>query len=170
MVRAVRGQSSIDFIVGLGVFFLTLSFVLVLIPDLLSPFATPEGPVVADRAAGTLSGELLASGTLGALDETCTDEFFSGSGTSCSFDAGDSTTAILGVSGTYSVNVTLTWNDSSGDRAIACYDGTNVLDCSSGGDPLARGDPPPADARSVRTASRTVRVDGETLALTVRVW
>lgn len=169
MTRTARGQSSIDFIVGLGVFFLTLSFVLVVLPDLLSPFAAPEGPVVADRAAGTLGGELLASGTLGTLNETCTAEFFAGSGTSCSFDASDPTTTILGVAGTHGANVTLTWNGSS-DGEVVCYDGTDVVDCSSGGDRLARGDAPPENTRSVRTASRVVRVDGETLTLTVRVW
>lgn len=171
MSRHGRGQSSIDFVVGLGVFFLTLSFVIVLLPDLLSPFAAPEGPVVADRAAETLGGELLASGTLGSLNETCTDEFFDGSGASCSFDASDSTTALLGLSDTYSVNVTLEWNGSDDtDSEIACYDGSSVRDCSNGGDRLARGDAPPDTTRSVRTASQVVRVAGETLSLTVRVW
>ncbi len=166
-----RSQSSIDFVIGFGVFFLTLSFVLILLPELLSPFAGPEGPVVAARSADVLAGDLLAGGAVGTLDETCTEEFFDGSGSSCSFDASDSMTTIVGVSDTYNLNVTIEGNVSGdAETEILCYNGTAVLDCGAGGDRLARGDSPPRDTQSVRTVTRTVRIDGRVARLKQRVW
>lgn len=169
-----RGQSGVDFIIGFGVFFLTLSFVLVLIPDLLSPFAQQEGPVVADRAIETLGSDLLAGGTVGTLNATCTGEFFEKSGTSCGFDASDSTTALLGISDEHQVNVMLENHTASQGIEVACYDRDNsgVVDCSTAGADfkLARGPSPPGDSQSVRAARRVVRVDGETYFLELRVW
>jgi hypothetical protein len=168
--RTIRGQSSIDFVIGFGVFFLTFSFVILLLPELLSPFSGPQETVVADRAAGTLTGDLLASGTVGVLNQTCTAEFLTGSGSTCSF-GGTSTTALVGISDEHTVNVSLEQNVSSGpETEVVCYNGTAIQECASGGDTLARGAPPPADTKSVRTASRVVTVAGETLYLRVRVW
>lgn len=166
-----RAQSSIDFVIGIGVFFLSLSFVIVLLPELLSPFSMQEGTMVADLAIGTLTVDHFASDQVGELDETCVAEFFAGSGTTCSFDASEPTTAITGIPEYYSLNVTLEHNSSSSPGTeLACYNGTAVLDCSTGGDPLRRGDPPPADSRSVWTEREVVSVDGETLWLKLRVW
>jgi hypothetical protein len=146
-----RGQSAIDFLIGFGIFFVTFTFVIVLIPDLLSPFAQQEGPVVADRAVETLSSDLLASGTVGVLNDTCTDQFFQGSGTDCSFDASDRTTTLLGVSDKHGLNVTLERTDTGDQR-------------------LARGLSPPGDTQSVRTARRLVRVYDQHHILKLRVW
>lgn len=166
-----RAQSSIDFVIGIGVFFLSLSFVIVLLPELLSPFSMQEGPIVADLAMGTLTADHFSSGQVGRLDETCVAEFFQGSGTTCSFDASEPTPTITGIPGYYSVNVTLEHNRSSSPGTeVACYDGTAVLDCSTGGEPLTRGDPPPVDSGSVWTERTVVSVDGETLWLKLRVW
>jgi hypothetical protein len=166
-----RCQSGVDFVLGFGVFFVTLSFVVVVIPELLSPFAAPEGPAVADRAVGTLAGDLLASGTVGTLNERCTAEFFDGSGASCSFDAADPTTELVGISEIHSVNVTLETGVPGGSTTeVVCYDGSDIQSCTDGGEPLARGEDPPSKTRSVQTASRVVRVDGQTLWLKLRVW
>jgi len=150
-----RGQSGIDFVVGFGIFFLTLSFVVVLIPELLAPFGAQEGPVVADRAVETLASDLLAANATGVLDQTCTTEFFAGSGSTCSFDAAESTGAIVGISGEHSLNVTLE-RDVDGD-------GTAEVD-------LARGREPPGDTQSVRSARRVVTLDGEAYFLELRAW
>lgn len=168
-----RAQSAIDFIIGFGIFFLTLSFVLVLIPELLSPFSGQEGPVVADRAIETLSGELLATGTVGGLNETCTAEFFDGSGTTCSFDASDPTADVLGISDAHSLNVTLEQNTTvAPGTEVVCYDGNSVVDCSSNASALtlARGPDPPGRTQSVRSARRLVSLGGEQVFLKLRVW
>lgn len=173
MVEPVdRGQSSVDFVIGIGVFFLAFSFVVVLLPDLLSPFANQAGPAVTDQAIGALAGGQLAADRVGRLDETCVEEFLiDESGTSCSFDAGDPSTTIAGIPDKYSLNVTLERNDTAAPGTeVVCYNGTAVLACSTGGDPLVRGRSPPTDSRSVWTARRVVSVDGETLWLNVRVW
>lgn len=169
--RPARGQSAIDFVVGFGVFVLAFSFVVTLIPELFDPFATQETPAVAGRAADTLSRDLLAGQAVGTLNATCAREFFVAAGTSCGFDASDPTPALLGLSDRYTVNATLERPASSGSGTeVACYDGTSVVDCSSGGDRLARGPPAAADSRTVRTARRVVVVADDPLTLRLRVW
>ena len=150
-----RGQSGVDFVIGFGVFFLTLSFVVVLIPELLAPFGAQEGPVVADRAVETLASDVLAANATGVVNQTCTTEFFAGSGTTCSFDAAEPTSAIVGVSGEHSLNVTL---ERDGDG-----DGTAEV-------AFARGREPPGDTQSVRSARRVVTFDGEAYVLELRAW
>lgn len=167
---AGRGQSGIDFVVGFGIFFLTLSFVLVLAPELLAPFGAQESPVVADRAVETLASDLLAGGPVGTLDERCTVDFFRGSGDACPFDPGESTAALLGVSVERGLNVTLERDvDADGELEVVCHDGAGVATCPSNGG-LARGRVPPGDTQSVRTARRVVTVDGEAYFLQLRVW
>lgn len=169
----VRGQSSIDFLIGFGIFFLVFSFVITLIPDLLSPFAAQEGPAVANRAADTLAGDLLATGTVGSLNAACTAEFFDTPGSSgcTSFDGNSSSSTLLGLSEEYRLNVTLERNVTADPGTeVFCYDGTDALACSDGGTPLARGDPPPGDTQSVRSARRVVELDDRTLLLKLRVW
>lgn len=167
-----RAQSTIDFVVGIGVFFLTFSFVVLLVPELASPFAGAEEAVVADRAVDTLSGDLLATGTVGVLDGTCTEAFFAGSGTACGFDAARPTHELLGVEEGAQLNVTVERRAGTGGSAteVVCYDGAAVRDCASGGDALARGPAPPSTTQSVRVATRVVRLDGETLLLRLRTW
>ncbi|WP_255152360.1 DUF7287 family protein [Halorarius halobius] len=164
-----RGQSSVDFVLGFGVFFLTFSFVVTLLPELLAPHAAQQGPAVADRAVDTLTGDLLAGDAVGTLDASCTAAFLT-RGTCAEFDGSDPTARLLGVSDEYQLNVTLE-RYVAGDAGteLACYDG-GVVDCATGGTPLARGPAPPSNTQSVRTASRVVRVDGETLSLELRVW
>lgn len=171
MLRLTRGQSTVDFIIGFAIFIIAFTFIITLIPELLSPYAVQEGPVVTDRAAATLEGDLLATQPVGTLNATCTGEFFNGSGTSCGFDASRSTTALLGLSDQYTVNATVEHNvTADSGTEIACYDGSGVVDCASGGTPLARGPSPPGDVRTVRSARRVVRIGNETLLLKLRVW
>jgi len=165
-----RCQSGVDFVLGFGVFFVTLSFVVVVIPELLSPFAGPEGPVVADRAVETLSSDILAAGTVGTLNEGCTVAFFDGTDRdSCSFEGTDSMASLVGVSEFHSLNVTLEESGRS-DANIVCHDGDDIVDCDGGKPLAARGGAPPTGTTTVHTASRVVRVDGETLWLKLRVW
>lgn len=165
-----RGQSAVDFVIGFGVFFVTLTFVLVFIPDLLSPFGAQEGPAVADRAVETLTSDLLAAGSVATLDPTCTEEFFAESGTSCAFDGNDPVPTILGVSNEYQFNVTVEQNATADPGLeVVCYDGSSVVACPNT-TRLARGPAPPGDTQSVRTARRVVSIDGETAFVKLRVW
>lgn len=165
---ADRGQSGVDFVIGFGVFFVTLSFVITVVPELLAPFAGLEGPLVADRAVETLSGDLLVGGTVGTLDEGCTAAFFDGRDSTC-VDGSESMASLVGVSERHRLNVTL--EESGQARSeVLCYDGDDVVSCDSGGSPATRGGPPPTSTASVHTASRVVRVDGRTVWLKLRTW
>lgn len=58
-----RAQTPIDFTVGAGVFLLTLAFVIAFVPTLFDPFsaAATASPVVSDRVAAGVAGDLLAA-------------------------------------------------------------------------------------------------------------
>lgn len=175
-----RGQSSIDYVIGFAVFVLTFSFVVTLVPDLLSPYTAQATPVVADRAVDTLAGAngLLAAGPVGTLNRSCTEEFFDETNSSaCStLQGGTTPTArLLGVTDFYDVNVTLERNVTGGpETEVVCWDrSAGVLDpdCSASS-PLAlkRGPSPPGDTRSVSVARRLVSLDDRALFLKLRVW
>ncbi|WP_420028707.1 DUF7287 family protein [Halorussus caseinilyticus] len=157
-----RAQTSVDFVVGMSVFLLTVAFVVGFLPGVFEPFtASGEGDVLAsDRTASLLAEQLLADPeTPGALNATCTAEFFSESDDGrideCRFDAdaGDLGTA-LGVSPTTAVNVTIEEN------------GTVR---SAGGVTLDAG-PTPPESESVVVSRRVVLLGGEESDLYVRVW
>lgn len=75
-----RGQTTIDFAIGISIFLLVVAFVIAFIPGLLQPFteSETENTVTANRVANTLS-----EGMLGdveepyILDKSCTIAFFS---------------------------------------------------------------------------------------------
>ena len=62
-MRGDRGQTTLDFAIGMGVFLFTVVFVVVQAPTLFDPFAGGTGTtlIVADRASTTLSADLLAA-------------------------------------------------------------------------------------------------------------
>ena len=75
-----RAQTPIDFAVGAGVFLLTLAFVIAFVPTLFDPFSAAEtaSPVVSDRVAAAVAGDLLAASPAepGVLSPGCTVAFF----------------------------------------------------------------------------------------------
>ena len=75
-----RAQTPIDFAVGASVFLLTLAFVIAFTPTLFDPFTGPAtaSPVVSDRVAAGLAGDLLAASPTepGVLSAACTVAFF----------------------------------------------------------------------------------------------
>lgn len=61
--RGNRGQTGVDFIVGVGIFLLTVGFVVAFVPGMLSPFTEEStGRLVADRIADDLVADTLATG------------------------------------------------------------------------------------------------------------
>ena len=75
-----RAQTPIDFAVGAGVFLLTLAFVIAFVPTVFDPFTAAEtaSPVVSDRVAAGVAGDLLAASPAepGVLSPACTAAFF----------------------------------------------------------------------------------------------
>lgn len=154
-----RAQTGFDFAVGMGVFLLTVAFVLTFIPTIFQPFGVGSGSdeIVGDRIAATLSEDSLVveTDTPAILDRTCTERFFSPANNSsdgCQF-TNDTLSATIGSTAS-NINVTIRSNDS-----IAKIDGTR----------LAIGDPPRSGA-DVTVSRRVVQIDGDSYELWVRVW
>lgn len=165
-----RGQTNIDFVLGIVVFLLAFSFLVAATPQLLAPYEEQETPLVAERVASALADSLLAErGNPGFLDAGCTSVFFNVSSASdCPFQSDESLTDRVGVEQTYRVNVTLKWNvTGDSDLEVLCYDG-DVGTC--GTDPLAIGPSVPRKHRSVAVERRTVVVGDQPAILEVRVW
>lgn len=158
-----RGQTLPDFAVGIAIFLVTITFVVVFVPQLVVPFDDQEQPAVAERIASDLSKDSLAErGTPSMLNVSRTLAFFDE----------ELESERLGVDSTYSVNVTLR-NASSDARGSAtlCDDGGSIADCDdAGGPPLEAGPPVPRDDRSVSTARVGVFTAETDAVLEVRVW
>lgn len=168
-----RAQTLPDFVVGIAIFLVTVTFVLQFVPQLVLPYGAQEGPVVAQRASSRLSDALLAvDGQPSALNGTCTLVFFERTaGAGCPFDPTESVTAQLGIGRTYVVNVTL--RDAPSDApgsSILCDAGGTIGDCAPGDVRLRIGPPVPTGDRAVAIARRHVYVGDAGAVIEVGVW
>lgn len=173
-----RAQTTIDFMIGAGVFMITVGFVLGVIPGMIDPFSeSQETTLVADRLATQISEGMLAKPDQPTvLNQTCVNAFFDqdldpGSGADCPVPFDETVTDLpdrLGVREYYSINVTLERDiDSDGQLEILSTDGNDIS--GTGPSRLAIGDSPP-DRQSVVVASRTAFVDGMDVRVMIRVW
>ncbi|MDS0298483.1 hypothetical protein NDI76_06995 [Halogeometricum sp. S1BR25-6] len=162
-----RGQTTIDFVVGISIFLLVVAFVVLFVPGIFDPFDGTSRTQAADRFAATLASDALGDpATPATLNATCTGAFFEQMQTNadataaCGFDAtADTVAAALGTD-RYDVNVTV-------------FDGGSVaeLDDPAGGPAVAlSAGPPVPDNEAVATTRRVVLLDGRTHQLAVRVW
>ncbi|AKH97598.1 DUF7287 family protein [Halanaeroarchaeum sulfurireducens] len=137
----MRAQTTLDFLVGVSIFLLTVAMVMAMIPGILDPFALEESssPVQTNRAATALATDELADdGDPYVLSTTKVDAFF----------VGTDVTDQLGLDEDRATNVTLE-NESGIVKAI--------------------GPPVPQD-RSTTTAWRTVSYEGAQATVRVRTW
>jgi len=176
-----RGQTTLDFAIGVSVFVVVMVFVFAFVPGILVPFtdAEEDHTVSVGRYADTLAGDLLgAPGEPFVLDRPCTVQFFaSDSGSGCRFADGGLAERLHNAS-TTRVNVTVLGNVTAGDHGneILCWDdGADELlerddaACSVGTEALARGETPTDDAATI-TARRVVLLAEEDVTLRVVVW
>lgn len=163
-----RGQTTVDFAIGIGAFLLVTTFVVTFVPDIFAPFQGSSAVGTADRVAASLATDRLGDpGTPYVLNATCTAGFFSGlrggadAPTTCRFDtAADEPAALFGLSAGTSLNVTVEGLE-GGIVTIEDAGGTDVT--------LAAG-PAPPDTQSVTSGRRVVSIDGESYRLVARVW
>jgi len=161
-----RGQTTLDFAVGMSVFLLTVIFVIAYAPTMFDPFAGGSGAklVAADQAATALSGDLLVASTAepGTLSAGCVVAFFDENqpGQDCQteadFESLDSALAL----DDRNVNVTIHELDAS------------ASDPATPGwfeDGLTRSNSETTQS-DVAVATRTVSIEGQQYRLTVRVW
>lgn len=161
------GQTLPDFVVGVAIFLLAVTFVAVLVPQLLLPFDDQERPVVAERITTELGTDVLTErDTRSQLNESGTRSFFA--------LAENEALETLGVEPWYSLNVTLrNASSSEPDSVILCEsDGGEWIDdgCADPSDRFAIGDPVPRDRQSVSTGRRAVFAGETDVVLEVRVW
>jgi hypothetical protein len=168
-----RGQTTLDFAIGTSVFLLAVVFVVTYAPTLFDPFAGGTGTdlLIADRAATSLSADLLAVSTAepGTLSAGCVAAFFEGNGTladqECATDFGVAGESAFEESLSLDVrtaNVTIHDPGTSADvPAEIRWDETDVemTRSNTGGVPS-----------DVAVATRTVSIEGQQYRLTVRVW
>ena len=168
-----RGQTTLDFAIGTSVFLLTVVFVVAYAPTLFDPFAGGTGAdlLVADRAATSLSADLLAVSTAepGTLSAGCVAAFFEEDGSladeECAIDfdiAGESAFEKALSLDARNADVTIHEPEASTDvPAEIHWNGTDIemTRSNSGGDPS-----------DVAVATRTVSIEGDQYRLTVRVW
>ncbi|MGZ0745669.1 DUF7287 family protein [Haloparvum sp. AD34] len=158
-----RGQTTLDYAVGVASFLIVVGFVFAFIPSIVGPFtAEPsDRPLIADRSADQLSQDMLIDApTAYSLNATCTEGFFDADGTApdgCRFgmDAQDLPDALNVSSPGVSFNVTIT--NATGD--VRSVDGTQ----------LAAGDTP-RPGSNVVSAKRVVLLEETRGYLRVKVW
>lgn len=178
LVMTDRGQTVLDFSIGMSIFLLVLLFVFLFLPGTLSPFTegSQEEIGLTNRIADSLAEGLLgAPATPHVLNTTCTVEFFDDNSPSDCRHSGSNLTSRLGVRSHQRVNITMEANI-TGDNAreTLCWDGSNeqLVEIGSGGctTPLVIGPTSPSEFGTTVTSSRTVRLDGTETTLTVEVW
>lgn len=163
MTRSRRGQTTIDFAIGAGVFLVVVAFVISFVPGMFVPFEDPDRSQEADRVASTLATSALAEPSDPyLLDPDCTVGFFDqmnppGSApSSCRFDT---TTDEVGPTfGMDLVELNATIENVSTGAVVSDESVT-----------FAAGDPAPSTG-SLAVARRTVDYEGETYRLVVRAW
>jgi hypothetical protein len=175
MFNETRGQTTIDYSVGVGVFLLSVIFVLFFIQPLLTPFTGGQADVMrSDRVADRLTSDMLLESDnpeAYVLDKRCTLYFFETEGTGSAATEpsdcrplgppGDINTAV-GLESTKNINVTVENSyPSGGVVTMQNDDGDNVR--------LAIGEEPPTQG-DVTVSQRHVYLDDEEYRVYVRIW
>lgn len=155
---ADRGQTTLDFVIAIGVFLLAVAFVFVFMTNMMGPFTQPSSAgAVADRVVDTVVADIsvTADGT-SELDDAATVAYFT------TTDDGQ-VAERAGVSPLVHVNVTIGYpaDDGSGLAVISTADGQRL----QVGAPV-----PDSTSTSVATARRTVLEDGRIAIVSVKVW
>ena len=184
-----RGQTTLDFALGVSIFIGIVIFVFAFVPGILQPFeaSIQEETVAANRVAdGLTDGRLGSSAEPGVLDRQCTVWFFENAGggtesspSECSF-TGETVHDRLGLADRQRVNVTVVGNVSTGGDSFdrLCWEEStdslaevNSGTCGDAGDVmLASGPTPPESSGSAVTAVRVAALAGEDVTIYVEMW
>lgn len=164
-----RGQTQIDFLIGMSVFLLAVAFTFGFVPTMIEPFEETSGSDLqaADRSAAHLAEYALGSdnnddapGRPAVLNETCVEAFFNESSsddfTSCHYEshAGKLYTALALDEDTTYVHVNI-----SDDDGVHEIEGTE----------LEKGDDP-RSGENIAVSNRVVSINEELYELYVKVW
>lgn len=176
--RNTRGQTTLDFAIGVSVFLLALVFVFAFVQGTLLPFTdgAQEETVSSNRVADLLVKDLLVDTDRPyILNGTCTAALLSDdSGNGCGFD-GATLPARLDIADDQSINVSMRGDpDGDGDNGLLCWDaGTGTVlnsghtDCNTD---LTYGPAPPTSADTAVTARRLVDIEEMRASIEVNMW
>ncbi len=183
----MRGQTTLDFALGVTVFLTAVVFTFTFAPTIVAPFdeSGQQDAIVADRVADQLSQGLLGHpDSPYVLDRHCTVAFFErtdpnslhDSPERCRFENGTLTDQ-LGIESTANVNITIEGdltNPPDGAGLLYWDETTETLrEGPSGGDDevvLTAGDPPPVGNDATVTATRVASLSRHDVTITVVVW
>jgi len=179
-----RGQTTLDFSLGISIFLVSLVFIVMFVPGMLQPFVggTQAETPAANRVADDLSQRLLGNASAPyVLDADCTREFFTtGAPAACQFDAGTLQERV-GVLDRTNLNVTIRGNATGdADDETLCWNGAgdafverSDAKCSPGvgGDVLlSRGPDPTVQGGKTVSARRVALLDGRDVTIEVVLW
>lgn len=175
-----RGQTTIDFVIGISVFLGVILFILLFVPGILSPFTVTgqSEAVTVDRTADYLGQDALGSPEEPyLLDRACTVVFFERDNASVAPGTDDCRYEDaplyeqLGLAEYRTINVTIVGNLSGGEELTQLYwdnSSRNLTDQSGGNTTLAIGDDV-EQRRASTTATRIVTLHGEDVTMRVVV-
>lgn len=181
----MRGQTTLDFALGISIFLAVILFVFTFVPGLLDPFAlnNEEDTVLVGQIADRLSQDALGDPAQPyVLDRSCTVAFFQNGASPpgrCRF-SGKTVHERLNVPESKNVNVTIERNATVGSTPpdTLCWDDDDnakeLVPVDDGGcdTPLTIGDSPSAGGQNPATitARRVVSLNGEDVTMKVVVW
>ena len=180
----MRGQTTLDFAIGISVFLAVLIFIFLFIPGLLSPFTegAQEETVISNRVADNVTKSMLGTPKRPySLDRFCTVEFFENEAAPAhctgGWAGGNPVEQQVGLDGDRThINITIRGNVSSGGTGsdILCWDDSaeQIVEKNSGScsTPFHRGDPAPTANDQAVTATRVVGLAGTDVTVSVEVW
>lgn len=174
-----RGQTTLDFAIGVTIFLAAIIFTFAFVPGILTPFTDSgqQDTVTVDRVANHLGQDLLGGpDDPYVLDRHCTVGFFDRDGSiasDCRW-ADEDLHEQLGVSESLNVNVTISGNVTTDPgSSILHWDdsGKDLTEDSAVGDiPMTVGDAPPEDNDATVSATRVASLHREGVTITVVVW
>lgn len=167
-----RGQTTLDFAVGAGIFLIAVAFVVAFMPGMFAPFEGADPTQAADRFSATLAHDLLGGADDGrTVRDACAAGFFA------TVDD-DEATEPAAVDGYRESDCRFDPDEENLRTALATDHAVNVTVEGPGPDDgvatvrtvtLAAG-PSAADRRSITVSRRVILVDGTARRLIVRVW
>ncbi|WP_438267245.1 DUF7287 family protein [Halomarina salina] len=179
-----RGQTTLDFAIGVSVFLLAVAFVFSFVPGMVQPFSNSgqEEMAASNRLASQLATDALTEGEPYVFDPVCTTEFFRHTPTGspdCDFDqsvdlsSGGRMYERLDSDRRLSIHAALI-GDADGDgteNSLCLSDSGSIIETDDGTCTVEydTGDSVPSSG-SVVTASRRVSIDGIFAELVVKIW
>lgn len=176
-----RGQTTLDFAIGISIFLAVIFFTFLFVPGILDPFtgSAQDETVSTNRVADQLTKGMLGSPRQPyTLDDYCTVQFFAnGPAPRCSFEEQTAIERQFGFDpARQNINITIRGNATTTAQSdeLLCWDHDSEMlversntECDV---PLMRGDNPPVNSSPSVTALRVVVLNGQDVTVYVEMW